>query len=50
MKKSLFIASLVLLSAWIAGAFIFKAPVQIHSLLVLSGVAWLRSLMLPGAA
>lgn len=45
MKKLLFITSLLLLTGWIAGVFIFKAPAVVHILLVLSGISYIRSLI-----
>lgn len=46
MKKILFISSLLLLTAWIAGAFIFKASAIVHVLLLLSGIVYIRSLII----
>jgi hypothetical protein len=48
MKKSFFIISLVLLTAWIAGVFLFKTTAMIHVLLLLSILSYIRSLMITG--
>lgn len=50
MKRALFILSLVLMTAWIVGVFLFKASFGIHVLLVLSILAYLRSLMIVEAS
>ncbi|HUR66262.1 MAG TPA: hypothetical protein VMZ03_07905 [Chitinophagaceae bacterium] len=48
MKKSFFIISLVLMTAWIAGVFLFKTTPLIHVLLLLSVLSYIRSLMIVG--
>lgn len=45
MKKALFLLSLAMMTVWIAGVFIFHAPPAIHIILVLSILAYIRSLM-----
>jgi hypothetical protein len=50
MKKILFITSLLLLTGWIAGVFVFKSSAIIHVLLLLSGILFIRSLIQRDAA
>jgi len=45
MKKIWFLLSLVLLIAWITGAFVFKASYLIHVLLLLALLSWMQSLI-----
>lgn len=48
MKKSFFIISLVLMTAWIAGVFLFKTTPMVHTLLFLSLLCYIRSLLITG--
>jgi hypothetical protein len=48
MKKSFFILSLLLMTAWIAGVFLFKTTAMVHVLLLLSVLSYIRSLMITG--
>jgi hypothetical protein len=46
MKKLLFLLSLALMTVWILGVFVYKASLGIHIFLVLSILAYIRSLMI----
>lgn len=46
MKKCFFVMSLVVMTAWIGGVFFFKTTPMIHVLLLLSLLAYMRSLMI----
>lgn len=48
MKKSFFIISILLMTAWIAGVFLFRTTAMIHVLLLLSLLSYIRSLMIIG--
>ena len=45
MKRKLFLLSLVLMTVWITGVFIFHSSPVIHTFLVLSLIAYIKSLM-----